>query len=57
MENFNKYFTEIKPKLVREIETSSIKFDKYINKCNIRNPECPVTISELKYVFFVSENQ
>ena len=34
-ENFNKYFNKIAAKLAREIETSSIKFDKYISKYNV----------------------
>ena len=55
VENSNKYFTEIGPKLAREVETSSIKFEMYIDDCNITRPEFPVTINELKDAFF-SEN-
>ena len=40
-ESFKKYFTEICPKLARGIETSSIKFDKYNDKCNITNQNGP----------------
>ena len=57
VENFSKDFTKIGPKLARGIELSSVKFDKYIGKCNITQPEFPVIINELKDVFFFSENQ
>ena len=47
-----KLISKICHKLARKIETSSIKFDKYINECSITQPECPITINELKDVFF-----
>ena len=50
--NFNNYFTEVLSKLARDIDTSSVNFDKYISKCNITLPECPMNINELKDQFF-----
>ena len=50
--NFNNYFTEVLSKLARDIDTSSVNFDKYISKCNITLPECPMNINELKDPFF-----
>ena len=47
-ENFNNYFTKVLSKLARDIDTSSVNFDKYVSKCNITLPECPVNINELK---------
>ena len=34
-ENLNKFFTEIGPKLAKEIETSTVKFDDHLEQCNI----------------------
>ena len=33
-ENFNKFFTEFGSKLAKENETSTIKFDDYLEQCN-----------------------
>ena len=52
-ENFNNYFTKVLSKLARDIDTSSVNFDKYVSKCNITLPECPVNINELKDPFFL----
>ena len=51
-ENFNKFFTEIGPKLAKEIETSTIKFEDYLEQCNTILPDNPVSINELKDAFF-----
>ena len=51
-ESFNKFFTEIGPKLAREIETFSMKFDDYLEQCNTIMPDNPVSINELKDAFF-----
>ena len=54
--SFNTYITEIGPKLARVIEISLIRFDRYIGKCNITQPECLVTINELKDAFYSLKN-
>ena len=51
-ESFNKFFTEIGPKLARETETFSMKFDDYLEQCNTIMPDNPVSINELKDTFF-----
>ena len=44
-------------RLAKKIEALSIKLHKYLKKCNITQPECPVTINEVEDVFFFSENK
>ena len=51
-ENFNKFFTEFGPKLAKENETSTIKFDDYLEQCNTILPDNPVSINEPKDAFF-----
>ena len=51
-ENFNKCFTEIGPKLTKEIETSTRKFDDYLEQCNTILPNNLVFMNELKDAFF-----
>ena len=52
-ENFNKFFTEIGPKLANNIEKSTINFKAYLpNHEDILQPEHPVSINELKDAFF-----
>ena len=51
-ENSNKFFTEFGPKLAKENETSTIKFDAYLEQCNTILPDNPVSINELKDGFF-----
>ena len=38
-ENFNKFFTEFGSKLAKENETSTIKFDDYLEQCNTILPD------------------
>ena len=51
-ENLNKFFTEIVPKLAKEIETSATKFDDYLKQCDTIQSDNPVSINELKDAFF-----
>ena len=51
-ENFNKYFTQIGPKLVKDIGTSTKSFNEYIKKHDITQPEGAISVNELKDAFF-----
>ena len=46
-EHFNKVFTKICPKLAKKIETSTMKFDDYLQQCDTIQPDKPVSINEL----------
>ena len=46
------FFTEIGPKIVKKIETHTIKFDNYLEQCDTIQPDNPVSINELKDGFF-----
>ena len=46
------FFTEIGPKRAKEIESSTIKFDDYLEQCNTILPDNPVSLNELKDAFF-----
>ena len=50
--NFNKFFTEIDPRLAKEIETPIILFGDYLKHCDAKHPDTPVSINKLKDVFF-----
>ena len=51
-ENFNKYFSDIGPKLAKDIEMSSIDFRSYIKEHESVQSECDLTVDELKEAFF-----
>ena len=51
-ENFNKFFTEIGPRLAGEIEKPAKTFDVYLKKVDVLQPEYPLSINELKDAFF-----
>ena len=51
-ENFNKFFTEIGPRLAGEIEKPAKTFDVYLKKVDVLQPEYPLSINELKEAFF-----
>ena len=51
-ENFNKYFSDIGPKLAKNIEVSSIDFRSYIKEHESVQSECDLTVNELKEAFF-----
>ena len=50
--NFNRYFTEIRPTLTKKVDSSSVNFHKYLQACNITQPEKDLTVNELKDAFF-----
>ena len=49
---FNKFFTEIGPKLSKEIQTPAIKFYDYFEQCDTIHPDNSVSINELREAFF-----
>ena len=51
-EKFNKFFTEIGPNLVKDIDPSSVTFDNYLKTFNANQPEHNLTVNELKDAFF-----
>ena len=51
-ESFNKYFTQIGPKLAKDIGTSTKSFNEYIKKHDTTQPEKVISVNELKYAFF-----
>ena len=51
-ENFNKFFTEIGPKLAKNIKKSSKNFAHYLHKHLSELSEHPLSINELKDAFF-----
>ena len=51
-ERFNKYFTQIGPKLAKDIGTSTKSFNEYIKKHDTTQPEKVISVSELKDAFF-----
>ena len=51
-ENFNKFFTEIGPKLAKNIKKSSQNFAHYLRKHLSELSEHPLSINELKDAFF-----
>ena len=53
-ENFNKYFSDIGPKLAKNIESSSKDFRSYIKEHERVQSECDLTVNELKEAFFFS---
>ena len=56
-ENFNKYFSDIGPKLAKNIEVSSIDFRSYIKEHESVQSECDLTVNELKEAFFFTKNK
>ena len=50
--SFNKYFAEIKPKLAKNIQKSSINFESFMKTCDSTQAERELTINELKDTFF-----
>ena len=50
-ENFNMYFTEIGQTLAKKVD-SSVNFHKYLEACNITQPEKELAVNELKDAFF-----
>ena len=55
-ESFNKYFTQIGPKLAKDIGTSTKSFNEYIKKHDTTQPEKIISVNELKDAFFSSFN-
>ena len=51
-ENFNRYFTEIGPTLVKKVNSSSVNFHKCLEAHSITQPEKNLTVNELKDTFF-----
>ena len=51
-ESFNKYFTQIGPKLAKDIGTSTKSFNEYIKKHGTTQPERVISVNELKDAFF-----
>ena len=49
---FNIYFAQIGTNLAKTIETSSIKFESFLKKCDSIQPESPLSVNELKNTFF-----
>ena len=56
-ENFNKYFSDIGPKLAKNIESSSKDFRSYIKEHERVQSECDLTVNELKEAFFFTKNK
>ena len=56
-ENFNKCFSDIGPKLAKDIEMSSIDFRSYIKEHESVQSECDLTVNELKEAFFFTKNK
>ena len=54
-ESFNKYFTQIGPKLAKNIGTSTKSFNEYIKKHDTTQPEKVISVNELKDDFFSSK--
>ena len=51
-ESFNKYFTQIGPKLAKDIGTSTQSFNDYIKKHDTLQPEKVISVNELNDAFF-----
>ena len=51
-ESFNKYFTQIGPKLAKDIGTSTKSFNECIKKHGTTQPEKAISVNELKDAFF-----
>ena len=51
-ESFNKCFTQIGPKLAKDIGTSTKSFNEYIKKHDTTQQEKVISANELKDVFF-----
>ena len=50
--NFNRYFSEIGPKLAKKIQTSPSNFESFMETCDTTLTEISLTINELKDAFF-----
>ena len=50
--NFNKYFTQIGPKLAKDIRTSTRSFNEYIKKHDTTQPGKVISVNEFKDAFF-----
>ena len=50
-ESFNKYFTQIGPKVAKDIGTSTKSFNEFINKHDTTQLEKVISVNELKDVF------
>ena len=50
-ENFNKYFSDIGPKLAKNFKVSSVDFRNYIKEHKSVQSECHLTVNELKEAF------
>ena len=50
--NFNKYFSEIGPKLAKNTQTSPSNFESFMETCDTTLTEISLTINELKDAFF-----
>ena len=57
VENFNKYFSDIGPKLAKNTEVSSTDFRSYIKEHKSIQSECGLTVNELKEAFFFTKNK
>ena len=49
---FNKYFSEIGPKLAKNIQTSPSNFESFMETCDTTLKEISLTINKLKDAFF-----
>ena len=56
-ENFNDCFSDIGPKLAKNIEVSSRDFRSYIKEHESVLSECDLTVNELKEAFFFTKNK
>ena len=55
--DFNKFFTNIGSELAKKIPTASRTFESFLNKIDTTMPVDPVTINELKEIFFFLKNK
>ena len=53
LQNILIYFAQIGTNLVKVIETSSIKFERFLKKSDSMQPESPLSVNELKDAFFL----
>ena len=57
VENFDKYFSDIGPKLAKNIEVSTINFKSYVKEHQNVQSECDLTVNELKAFFSLKINE
>ena len=54
---FNKFFTKIGPELARKVSTTSRIFESFLNKIGTTKPADPISIMDLKKLFFHKNKQ